>query len=188
MKTLTVDSILALGPCKEYTRERITELLAGPNEWPVADVLRLETVPLEDRMWLVSRALDAQQLARWLELVITRAVTTHALHCGIPTVETWAREWLDGTNRSAAGAWRAETVARTAARAARAVGTTARAAAAAARAARAADIIAINGAAGFAAVAFEATMATATATAGSADRTTERELQLHDALKALEER
>jgi len=42
--------------------------------------------------------------AAWLERVVTRAVTTHALHCGVPAVEQWAMRWLSGENRTARAA------------------------------------------------------------------------------------
>ena len=34
-----------------------------------------------------------------VERIVTRAVTNHALHCGIPVVEAWAKKWLSGEDR-----------------------------------------------------------------------------------------
>ena len=39
-----------------------------------------------------------------LEKIVTRAVTKHALYCGVASVEAWARDWLSGKDRTAAWA------------------------------------------------------------------------------------
>jgi len=112
MKTWTIDEMLAERPCKEYTQERITELWAGRERLSLRDILMLD-IPSSDRIWVACRpgALTDQQQAAWLERIVTRAIIHHALNCGIPTVEAWAQNWLDGTDRSnaaAAAAWTVE--------------------------------------------------------------------------------
>ena len=119
MKSWTIDEMLAERPCEEYTQERITELWAGRERLTLLEVLDLP-ISWADRVWVICRpdALTHEQKAEWLERIVTRAIRNHALNCGIPTVEAWAQNWLDGTDRSnaaAAAAWTAE-----AARAARA--------------------------------------------------------------------
>jgi len=75
--------------------------------------VRARGVSDDDIVWAACRALDASTRTAWLERVVTRAVTTHALHCGVPAIESWARRWLGGEDRTAESA-------RAAARAARA--------------------------------------------------------------------
>jgi hypothetical protein len=107
--------------------------------------------------------LTEEQTTAWLDVLVTRAVRSHALRCGVPTVEEWAARWLSGEDRTAraaaAAAWAA------------AEATWAEAAAWAARAARAAE-------ATWAAWAAEAAEAAAAAA--------ERERQVRDLLGILE--
>ena len=42
-----------------------------------------------------------------VEKIVSRAVTNHALHCGVMEVEGWAAEWLDKSDRSREAAWAA---------------------------------------------------------------------------------
>jgi len=136
MKTFTVDDIMAYGPC--YTRERVEKLFSGRESMTIREICAVDT-PAKDRVWFLTRsdALDSDLWAQWTTIIVTRAITNHALHCGIPAVERWAENWLSGTNREADAA---DAAAR-AARAARAAYATyaARAAAYAADAADAAD-------------------------------------------------
>jgi len=53
-------------------------------------------------------------LDRALEKIVLRAVTNHALHCGVPTVEVWATKWISGEDRTAASAASAASAARAA--------------------------------------------------------------------------
>ena len=134
MTTWTIDQMLACEPCAEYDRIRITVLFAGRETITTRDILALD-IPAADRVWA---ALQDHTIApRVVERIVTRAVTTHALTCGIPAVETWARRWLSGEDRTQAAADAAEWAAAWAA--ARAAAWAARAAAWAAEAARAAE-------------------------------------------------
>ena len=141
MKTWTVDEMLAEKPCgwdaDGYTRERLEGLFDGRDSMSTLDVCDLD-IPPSDIVWVACRGLGDQDRETWLELIVTRAVTSHALRCGIPDVEAWARNWLSREDRTAdaAEAARAIAAARAAARAAADVA--ARAAWAAADAAEAA--------------------------------------------------
>jgi hypothetical protein len=123
MRYWTIDEMQAERPCEEYTRERITELWAGRERLTLMEVLDLP-IPAKDIVWVICRnnALTPDQLAEWMERIVTRAIRLHVLNCGIPAVEEWARNWLDGTDRSSesAKAARAATEAWEAAKAARA--------------------------------------------------------------------
>ena len=115
MTTWTVDQMLAARPCEEYTRERIAELWAGRDALSLLDILDLP-IPGEHRVWVACRpgALTASQRTAWLDGIVTRAVTTYALHCGVGAVETWAARWLDGTDRTSPAAAEAARSARSA--------------------------------------------------------------------------
>ena len=100
MKSWTIDEMLAERPCEEYTQERITELWAGRERLTLLEVLDLPILA-KDIVWVIClrNALTPEQQAEWLERIVTRAIRNHALNCGIPTVEAWAQNWLDGTDR-----------------------------------------------------------------------------------------
>ncbi len=111
MKTWTVDEMLAEKPCEKYTRSVITSLWAGRERLTLQDILGLD-ISARDRMWVVWRpgALLKEQQKSLLETILVRCITTHALHCGIAKVESWAQKWISNENRSigeAAGAARA---------------------------------------------------------------------------------
>ena len=116
MKSWTIGEMLNERPCTKYTQERITELWAGRERLTLLEVLDLPILA-EDIVWVICRknALTPEQQAEWLECIVTRAIRNHALNCGILTVEAWARNWLNGSDRSlaeaaaaAAAAWAAE--------------------------------------------------------------------------------
>ena len=186
MKSWTIDEMLAERPCEEYTQERITELWAGRERLSLLEILDLPILA-KDIVWVICRrnALTPEQQAEWLECIVTRAIRNHALNCGIPTVEAWAQNWLDGTDRSstAAAAWAAWTAvwASEAAWEARAATWTAWAAAAA----RAAEAWAAAAWAVEAAAAAAAWTAQAAAARAAAARAAERERQVQDCREIL---
>jgi hypothetical protein len=102
MKSWTVAQMLAERPCSRYDEARITKLWGKHKSRTLAEILRDRRIPLADRMWCVWRkdALTKPQAKAVLDRIVTRAVTNHALKCGIPKVEAWAHGWLDGTDRS----------------------------------------------------------------------------------------
>ena len=104
MTTWTIDQMLAEHPCAEYDRARITDLWAGRDAIATRDILVLD-IPAVDRIWAALH--DPIIGPRVVERIVTRAVTTHALTCGVPAVETWARRWLSGDDRTQAAAWAA---------------------------------------------------------------------------------
>ena len=106
MKTLTVSVILALNPC--YSESRVRELFGDRETVTVLEVAQAEISP-DDRVWLLLQpgVLPADVRTDATARIVTRAVTSHALHCGNTAVEEWARGWLDGTDRSQAAAWAA---------------------------------------------------------------------------------
>ena len=104
MKTLTVSDIMALKPC--YRESRVRELFGDRETVTVLEVAQAE-IPPDDRVWLLLQpgVLPADVRTDATARIVTRAVTSHALHCGNTAVEEWARGWLDGTDRSQDAAW-----------------------------------------------------------------------------------
>ena len=99
----TVKEMMAENPCKRYTVAIVEKLWAGRESLSLAEVLALD-IPTADRMWATWRpgALTKKQETALQKKIITRAITNHALHCKIESVEKWARKWLSGEDRSAA--------------------------------------------------------------------------------------
>lgn len=165
MKSIKVDRVMSFDPCAEYPRDVIVALFAGRDSLSAQEILALD-IPAKDRIWLVCQegVLDPDIHDRWIEIVVTRAVTDHALHCGIAQVEEWARTWLSGEDRTAEAADAAAEAAYAAAKAAdnatRAAYTTIRAA-------------------------FAAYAADAAAEAADASYSAERDLQVADLLSII---
>ena len=95
MKSWTIDEMVAERPC--YSRERIEQLAGGRKRLTLLEILDLD-ISDKDKVWVCAR--DNEYRAEWIERVITRAVETHALRCGVPVVEQWAARWLSGADRS----------------------------------------------------------------------------------------
>lgn len=174
--TITPFRAITMLPLGDYTAA-LTELVQGRDEWPLAEVLRRDDIPVADRIWLALQPgvlPDAMRVAV-TEVVVARAVRTHAL--SHPATHDWAERWLSGVDRSAkaanaanvkayAASWEASWEATAYRAAAWAAANAADAAAAAARAARAAAMRA--------------------AMRASSDEDAERQHQLNDILAALE--
>jgi len=113
MTVITLDQIIAWRPCDDYTdndNALLLRLANGETECPLIDILRRSDIPADDRVWLATRdvVLTDTQCAAWLEAVVTRAVTNHALGT---VIDAWARRWLSGEDRSKAAAWAAKAAA-----------------------------------------------------------------------------
>ena len=110
MKTFTVADIMATGPC--YSQEKVEALFAGRKTVTALDIITAN-ISAKDRSWQVTRPgfLSIDIRDRWLEIVVTRAVTNYALNCDVESVRKWAAKWLDGTDRTADAAGAADTAA-----------------------------------------------------------------------------
>jgi hypothetical protein len=117
MPSWTVDEMLAEKPCDKYDRERIAKLCAGKPSLTLLEILDHPDIPDEDKVWVACRDKNPTRHVA-IEVIVTRCVTNHALHCGIPAVEAWAQKWLSGEDRSSRAAARASRVAAWASRAA----------------------------------------------------------------------
>lgn len=103
MPSWTVDEMLAEEPCDRYDRERIAKLCAGKPSLTLLEILDHPDIPDEDKVWVACRDKNPTRHVA-IEVIVTRCVTNHALHCGIPAVEAWAQKWLSGEDRSSRAA------------------------------------------------------------------------------------
>jgi len=117
MKKVSLEEIMAWGPCASYTRERVTELLAGRHTVAAHDV-RAANIPTEDKLWFVVHCLSEPQQHEFACRVAERVLYL----CDDPrprrAIET-KRAWLRGEiddNELAAARTAARTAARDAAR------------------------------------------------------------------------
>lgn len=110
MKPHTISDILALHPCCTYTEPHLAKLFDGRETITLADVLDMP-IPDRDKVWFATKTgmLTQPQLIEFLNRIVSRAVTNHVLNCGIPELERWAREWLNGNSTAAAAAYAADT-------------------------------------------------------------------------------
>jgi len=105
LKTWTVKQMLAEKPCEQYTEEALAKLWAGREKVTLLDIIDMD-IPDTDKLWGSWRGLTKGQTDLVLDKVVTRAITNHALHCGVPSVEIWADNWLSGKDKSVrAAAW-----------------------------------------------------------------------------------
>ena len=51
---ITVDSVMALGPCEDWHRERVEEWFGGRKYAYVKTALRDDAIGMDDRLWLVT--------------------------------------------------------------------------------------------------------------------------------------
>jgi hypothetical protein len=102
MKTLTPEQIMDLNPCPDYYLERLEKLFGNKESVTYLEILDTDKIPLKDIIWLFCQptVLDKDIRNQWIEIIVTRAVTNCALHCGVDTVELWATNWLSGVDRT----------------------------------------------------------------------------------------
>jgi hypothetical protein len=107
MKTLTPKQIVDLKPCEGYDLKYIKKLFGNKESVTYLEILDTNKIPLEDIVWLFCQltVLDKNVREQWMDIIVTRAVTNYALHCGIDTVERWAKNWLSGVDRTAEAAY-----------------------------------------------------------------------------------
>ena len=55
MKRITVDLIMSLDPCEEYSRDRITKLFSGRKSVALKTVLKTDKIQHNDKLWLLLR-------------------------------------------------------------------------------------------------------------------------------------
>jgi len=58
---ITIDSVMALRPCSNWTKERVQTWFAGRPSVPVQTALLDPYIPIEDRTWLGFKLLDERR-------------------------------------------------------------------------------------------------------------------------------
>jgi SWI/SNF-related matrix-associated actin-dependent regulator 1 of chromatin subfamily A len=107
---ITLAQVVAWGPCcrkpgEQYDDAHLAALFAGRPALTWLEVAALD-IPRADVVWLATKpgALPSETHVRLANRWTDRSVEAHALHCGVPAVETWAARWLSGEDRSARSA------------------------------------------------------------------------------------
>ena len=107
---ITIKDLDRWGACSRgdgnnYSDERLKKLLRGRESVTPLEVLRMRSVPVQDRIWALLRpdVLGAEFLPV-VSAIADRAVRRYCLKCGVAEVEQWAAMWLSGENRSGAAA------------------------------------------------------------------------------------
>ena len=99
--TVTVDMVMAMRPCPDYTRARVEELARGRERLTFADVLRLR-IPSEHRIWLMLHvelmplALIVQAANDFADRAVRRVRETST----DVAWNRWADGWLSGRDRT----------------------------------------------------------------------------------------
>ena len=60
-RLLTVDSVMSLGPCANYSRERVINLFGERKEVSLKEALLTQEIPYDDRTWLARKALPSAE-------------------------------------------------------------------------------------------------------------------------------
>ena len=116
MTTFTIEDILELDPCEEYTREKLEELWEGKESLTLREILEL-TIPIDDRNWVMPRLVPTEIVIKWAHLCAHEA-KKHATTANAARSATNAAEYADAARYAAAGsaAWYAAWYAANAAR------------------------------------------------------------------------
>lgn len=111
MKRLSVDQVMRMRPCSEYSEERVRELFGRRKTLSLIQILDLG-IPPADRLWVMfqDNVVDDETLRRFANIVVDRAVRNHALT--YEPIREWAERWLSGEDRSEKSASAADRAAR----------------------------------------------------------------------------
>ena len=163
MKTVTLEQFIDFGPCwlyEEGGKERLHKIAKAKQDWSALDILALDTVSVEDRLWAVLRE----------ELIDAPVLHKFARRCADEALAVAARVAADATTTATAAAH-----------------TAAHAAHAAAHAAHAADAAYAAHAAAYARAAARAAAYAAAHAAYAAAKTAARAADDYDAARAADD-
>jgi len=62
----TIEDILKLEPCKEYTKEKLEELWKGKKTLSRRDILKLN-IPIDDRNWVIPMLVSVDTVVEWAQ-------------------------------------------------------------------------------------------------------------------------
>ena len=104
LPTISLDQVLARGPCPDWPESRIRELAATRESWTALDVLRCRRIPHEDRLWLVlhTGVIPDHEQRLFTVICAERALRRERRAGREPDPQSWevcrvVRRWLDGS-------------------------------------------------------------------------------------------
>jgi hypothetical protein len=99
--TVTVNDIMYLDPCEDYTKERVTELWDGREALSLEEIRELD-IPIEDRGWAILSILSSRHPNRAKK--ISRRIALDVAHLRDCSDIVW---WylVTGDETSRAAAW-----------------------------------------------------------------------------------
>jgi hypothetical protein len=101
MKTITFADLDKWQSSFPELHDQLSSWFCGDR--PGMTILEIVDLPVDAHVKILVATrpdvLTLQQTVSWLEIILPRAVKSHALHCGIDTVEQWATKWLSGEDR-----------------------------------------------------------------------------------------
>ena len=101
----TIENILELDPCEEYTREKLEELWEGKESLALREILEL-TIPIDDRNWVMPRLVPTEIVIKWAHLCAHEA-KKHATTANAARSATNAAEYAGYAARYAAAGYAA---------------------------------------------------------------------------------
>ena len=107
LKVITIKRLLGWSPCDGCdTKSKLLQVSGGKASMTPQEVAELN-IPAEDKVWVLLRpeVLGNRNYKKVMFTIADRAVTLCCLDCGIDKVETWAKNWLNGSNRSSDAAY-----------------------------------------------------------------------------------
>jgi hypothetical protein len=104
MTTFTIEDILELDPCEEYTEERLKELWKGKESLALREILEL-TIPIDDKNWVGPRLVSIGIVIKWAHLCAYEA-KKHATNAADAADAWYAARYARYAARSAADAAR----------------------------------------------------------------------------------
>ena len=102
-KMYTIEDIQKLGPCEEYTKEKLKELWEKKESLSRRDILKLD-IPINDKNWVIPRLVSVDTVVKWAQWCATEA-KNHAARAARSAYYTDTAAWYaDAAARYAATA------------------------------------------------------------------------------------
>ena len=110
MKLITIKDLDEWGACnradgEKYSDENIKKLLGKRKGLTPLEITEMDQIPIDDRIWVLLRKdVLGDKLDSVVKKIVDYQVKKQCLKCGIKSVEEWAKNWLNGTDRTEAAA------------------------------------------------------------------------------------
>lgn len=97
---ITIEKVMSWRPC--IGLKAVEYYAAGRTEVEFVELLRDESIPIHHRIWLGLQ--EGPHVRPVTECIVERAIRRSLGKSGYPGWGVWAKNWLNGTNRSKAAA------------------------------------------------------------------------------------